>query len=514
MPYTQNLIEESQILDINCEIYAEKPQKDIHAFVGTYRVFLNDKYEDGALSVDNVMWANTVLASGRAVGLVIYVGNETRGALGTTLPESKVGLLDLEVNNLTKILFCFVIVLAVTMVIMKGLDSNWYRYLMRFILLFSYIIPISLRVNLDMAKFVYSWQIKYDKRIPETLVRSSTIPEELGRISFLLSDKTGTLTMNEMRFKKIHLGTVSFGCDAFSDIMTHVESAYAGRLARNSFSVKLQTAVEAIALCHNVTPIYENGTMSYQAASPDEVALVQWTDQVGVKLAQRDLNSMQLQLRNGITKSFEIIHLFPFTSETKRMGIIIRDETTDEISLIMKGADTVMSKMVLYNDWLDEECSNMAREGLRTLVVAKKVLTPEQLAEFNRQYKEAKMDVLNRVEQMAAVVQRLEADLHLLCLTGVEDRLQDEVTTSLELLRNAGIRVWMLTGDKLETAICIAKSFGLFSKSDNIHVFGKVETRTDAHNELNALRKKNDVALVMPGSALECLSSILRSRSG
>ncbi|KAI6229029.1 Phospholipid-transporting ATPase [Aphelenchoides fujianensis] len=489
MPYTQNLIEESQILDINCEVYAEKPQKDIHTFVGTYLWRTSS-------------WANTVLASGRAIGLVVYTGRETR-SMNTNLPESKVGLLDLEVNNLTKILFIFVIVLAATMVVMKGLDVNWYRYLMRFILLFSYIIPISLRVNLDMAKLFYSWQIGRDKKIPETVVRSSTIPEELGRISFLLSDKTGTLTMNEMRFKKIHLGTVSFGSDAFSDITTHVESAYAGRLARNSFSVKLQTAVEAIALCHNVTPIYENGTVSYQAASPDEVALVQWTDQVGVKLAQRDLNSMQLQLRNGHTKSFEIIHLFPFTSESKRMGIIVRDETTDEISLIMKGADTVMAQMVLYNDWLEEECSNMAREGLRTLVVAKKTLTPEQLAEFNRQYKEAKLDVRERTERMAAVVRRLETDLHLLCLTGVEDRLQDEVTTSLELLRNAGIKVWMLTGDKLETAICIAKSSGLFSKSDNIHVFGQVNDRTEAHNELNALRKKDGVALVMSGTALE-----------
>lgn len=165
-----------------------------------------------------------------------------------------------------------------------------------------------------------------------------------------------------------------------------------------------------------------------------------------MRLAQRDLNSMQLQLKSGITKSFEIIHLFPFTSESKRMGIIIRDETTDEISFLMKGADTVMSQMVLYNDWLDEECSNMAREGLRTLVVAKKNLTPEQLADFNRQYKEAKMDVRDRNERMAAVVRRLETDMHLLCLTGVEDRLQDEVTTSLELLRNAGIKVWMLTG--------------------------------------------------------------------
>uniref|UniRef100_A0A915E533 Phospholipid-transporting ATPase n=1 Tax=Ditylenchus dipsaci TaxID=166011 RepID=A0A915E533_9BILA len=162
--------------------------------------------------------------------------------------------------------------------------------------------------------------------------------------------------------------------------------------------------------------------------------------------------------------------------------------------------------MVQYNDWLEEECSNMAREGLRTLIVAKKVLTPEQLADFEKQYHQAKMTVTDRSEHMASVVRRLETDLQLLCLTGVEDRLQDQVTTSLELLRNAGIKIWMLTGDKLETAICIAKSSGLFSKTDNVHVFGQVQDRTEAHNELNALRKKNDVALVMSGAALNvCL---------
>jgi phospholipid-translocating ATPase len=174
------------------------------------------------------------------------------------------------------------------MVVMKGLDTYWYRYLMRFVLLFSYIIPISLRVNLDMAKLFYTWQIGRDKNIPETVVRSSTIPEELGRIAFLLSDKTGTLTRNEMRFKKvivslfslkfiscqIHLGSTSFGGETFSDVRMHVESAYGGKLARNSFSVKLQSAVEAIALCHNVTPIDERGKPTfYQAASPDEVFL-------------------------------------------------------------------------------------------------------------------------------------------------------------------------------------------------------------------------------------------------
>ncbi|EFP01045.1 hypothetical protein GCK72_001413 [Caenorhabditis remanei] len=511
IPYTQHLPNEADIMELNCEVYAEKPQKDIHAFVGTMKITVDDSVQDGSLNVENVLWANTVVASGTAVGIVVYTGRETRSVMNTTLPESKVGLLDLEVNNLTKLLFIFVLMLSTVMVIMKGLDNLWYRYLMRFILLFSYIIPISLRVNLDMAKLFYSWQIGRDKHIPETVIRSSTIPEELGRISFLLSDKTGTLTKNEMHFKKIHLGTVAFSSDAFEEVGQHVKSAYAGRLAKHSFSAKLQNAVEAIALCHNVTPIFENGETSYQAASPDEVALVKWTETVGVRLANRDLHAMSLsvQLPNGQTlmKQFQILHVFPFTSETKRMGIIVKDETTDEVTLLMKGADTVMSGMVQYNDWLDEECSNMAREGLRTLVVARKPLSTAELEAFDRAYHAAKMSISDRSQNMANVVNRmLERDLQLLCLTGVEDRLQDQVTTSLELLRNAGIKIWMLTGDKLETAICIAKSSGLFSRSDNIHVFGNVHNRTDAHNELNNLRRKTDVALVMPGSALNvCL---------
>jgi len=112
------------------------------------------------------------------------------------------------------------------------------------------------------------------------------------------------------------------------------------------------------------------------------VALVKWTEEIGLALVKRDLNSMQLKTLNGQILNYTILQIFPFTSETKRMGIIVREESSSEIIFYLKGADVVMSGIVQYNDWLDEVCENMAREGLRTLVVAKKNLTEDQYLDF------------------------------------------------------------------------------------------------------------------------------------
>nr|KAG5712977.1 hypothetical protein BaRGS_021771 [Batillaria attramentaria] len=535
---TQRLPSNVDILDINASVYAEKPQKDIHSFVGTFTRTDGATVED-SLSVENTLWANTVVASGTALGVVIYTGRETRSVMNTSQPSSKLGLVDLEINTLTKLLFFAVMMLSVLMMILKGFGGPWYRYLFRFVLLFSYIIPISLRVNLDMGKAWYSWVIQRDKDMPGTTVRSTTIPEELGRITYLLSDKTGTLTQNEMIFKKLHLGTVSYSSDTADEVMTHLRTAYAqlhqttsaasatptrasGPVRRTGVT-RVFEAVRAIALCHNVTPVYEEGlngdiaqapeadqhiqqTVSYQASSPDEVALVAWTESVGLTLVRRDLSSMQLRTPVDTTVNYTILQLFPFTSEAKRMGIILREEESGEIIFYLKGADTVMQSIVQYNDWLEEECGNMAREGLRTLVVAKKILTEEQYQDFESKYHQAKLSLQDRSARVQSVVESLERDMELLCLTGVEDRLQDNVRPTLELLRNAGIKVWMLTGDKLETAICIAKSSKLVSRTQDIHVLSRVTDRGQAHLELNALRRKNEAALVISGDSLQvCL---------
>ncbi|XP_068418737.1 probable phospholipid-transporting ATPase IIB isoform X1 [Eschrichtius robustus] len=543
---TQRLPALGDLFSINAYVYAQKPQLDIHSFEGTFTREDSDPPIHESLSIENTLWASTVVASGTVIGVVIYTGKETRSVMNTSNPKNKVGLLDLELNQLTKALFLALVALSVVMVTLQGFSGAWYRSLFRFLLLFSYIIPISLRVNLDMGKAAYGWMIMKDENIPGTVVRTSTIPEELGRLVYLLTDKTGTLTRNEMVFKRLHLGTVSYGTDTMDEIQNHLVNSYSqmqsqasGNNAssapprkaqssapkvRKSVSSRVHEAVKAVALCHNVTPVYEarsaagetefaeadqdfsDDNRTYQASSPDEVALVQWTESVGLTLVNRDLTSMQLRTPGGQILTYCILQTFPFTSESKRMGVIVRDESTAEITFYMKGADVAMSTVVQYNDWLEEECGNMAREGLRTLVVAKRALTEEQYQDFESRYNQAKLSIHDRTLKVAAVVESLEREMELLCLTGVEDQLQADVRPTLEMLRNAGIKIWMLTGDKLETATCIAKSSHLVSRTQDTHVFRPVTSRGEAHLELNAFRRKHDCALVISGDSLEvCL---------
>lgn len=213
---------------------------------------------------------------------------------------------------------------------------------------------------------------------------------------------------------------------------------------------------------------------------------MQWTESVGLTLTARDRTSMTLRTRTGQILNFDILTVFPFTSESKRMGIIVRDKATGSTTFVQKGADVVMSQIVQKSDWLDEECGNMAREGLRTLVIGRKRLTDDAYAAFESRYKDAQMlSSEDRNEQIQSVVsQYLESDLELLALTGVEDKLQEDVKPTLELMRNAGLKIWMLTGDKIETATNIAISSKLVSRNQYIHQVSKRESPCWLHSDL------------------------------
>jgi len=122
------------------------------------------------LNLENALWSNTVVASGNVVGLVIYTGTETKSSLNASSPVSKVGKLDLELNTFSKLLFVLMVILSFAMIALNLFRGLWYITFFRFLLLFSSIIPISMRVNLDMGKTLYSYFIMRDKQIPGTVI--------------------------------------------------------------------------------------------------------------------------------------------------------------------------------------------------------------------------------------------------------------------------------------------------------------------------------------------------------
>ncbi|KJR86609.1 phospholipid-translocating ATPase [Sporothrix schenckii 1099-18] len=598
-PLSQSLATEEFV---RLRVTGGKPDKKVNEFLGTIELLPeegdgaydeaergdNNNDDDGegdgghdrqptkpsaALSIDNTAWANTVIAShATTLAVIVYTGPQTRSALSTAPSRSKTGLLEYEINSLTKILCALTLALSIILVAIeegivgsgggkKNGDSTapgnlvWYVQIMRFLVLFSTIVPISLRVNLDLGKSVYSYFIQRDPGMPGAVVRTSTIPEDLGRIEYLLSDKTGTLTQNDMEMKKIHVGTVSYANEAMDEVAAYVRqgfgapdadtlvtpsstvalgpggsaSAAAGGATRTrrEIGTRVRDIVLALALCHNVTPTTDDDgaggatETSYQASSPDEIAIVRWTEAVGLRLAARDRQGMTLvSTATGRTVvQVRILDIFPFTSEGKRMGIVVQFLTTPaaakaapslddgEIWFYEKGADTVMGAIVAANDWLDEETANMAREGLRTLVVGRKRLSAAQYRAFAARYQEASLAMTGgRDAGLQRVVgSLLEADLELLGVTGVEDKLQRDVKPSLELLRNAGIKIWMLTGDKVETARCVAISAKLVARGQYVYTVAKMTKRDGPaaqQDHLDFLRAKTDACLLIDGESL------------
>ena len=511
---------EKELVDLDGFIQYEPPSKLIYNFEGVIQL----KNQKEPLNLENTMWASTVVASERIIGIVIYTGKETRARMNSSTPKLKIGILDDELNTANKYLFVIMFFVSLLLAFLKGLNWNIFLIFFRFIVLFCAIIPIALRVNLDVSKTWFSYVISKDNLIPETVARNSTIPEELGRISYIFSDKTGTLTKNEMVFKKISMETEQFGEESFKDLKAilsdecqsinndaplldvfnlqknsnenilnsneDINNSLSGdndmiqdpnsesyqnrsmqirkiskriRRARNKI---IRDTITAMVLCNNVTPT-ETG---FQASSPDEIALVKFADTLNMRLFHRTDKEIKIRDSADNVEEFEILANFPFSSDTKRMGIILKNKKYGHIIYYLKGAENIMMKFVKkdYIGYIKENAENLAVKGLRTLVLTQKLLSQEEFDKWNLEYNEAITSMDNRKEKIAQAVSKLENNMDFLCVTGVEDLLQNEVATTIDNLRNAGMKVWMLTGDKVETATCISISAGIKSKNQKL----------------------------------------------
>ena len=449
-------------------IIAEQPDRNIYKFIGTFEMLHDQKIVSEGLGLDHTLWASTVLTKGTIYGLVLYTGKETRSVMNSNKAVPKFGICDQELNYLSKLMFGVMAIIALVLVICTGVDSASYILFFRHLLLLSSIIPISLRVNLDMAKIWYCYLIQRDSKIPNTIARNSNIPEELGRIEFLLTDKTGTLTLNEMTLKKISLGTDNINEDNANSKFKFIKDIISlESIIESSRQENLKNILKALAICHNVTPVKTDSEITFQASSPDEIAFVKYAENYGLTLYHRTENSIWIELERDVIEQYVILEIFPFSSATKRMGIIIQHPGTGMLTFYLKGAEDVMKEKI-HEKFMSkalEECENLGREGLRTLIISRKQINLQEYRQWKKQYEIACIATEDRDRKVREVIDLLEVNMEVLGVTGVEDKLQKDVGKTIEELRDAGITVWILTGDKVETAQCIAISTRLRKKN-------------------------------------------------
>jgi len=411
------------------------------------------------------------------------------------------------------------------------------------VILFQNLVPISLYISIEIIKlaqafFIFSdAHMYYEKLDYPCTPKSWNISDDLGQIEYIFSDKTGTLTQNVMEFKKCTVNGLPYG-EAYTeaqagmqkrqginvevegarargqiavdrvemirrlrgihdnpyledDKLTFVASDYIADLSGASGTEQADANAHfmlVLALCHTVLPELvsnEPPRIDFKAQSPDEAALVATARDCGYTLIDRTPQGVIVNVQ-GEEREYEVLNTLEFNSSRKRMSAIIRMPDTGKIYLFCKGADSIIYSRLRPGEQQElrkstaEHLEIFAREGLRTLCVAQRELTEEEYQSWSKQHEIAAASVHNREEKLEEVSDAIERDLSLIGGTAIEDRLQDGVPDTIALLAEAGIKLWVLTGDKVETAINIGFSCNLLDNGMDLIQFKSEENNLES----------------------------------
>ncbi|TYI51742.1 hypothetical protein E1A91_D12G197700v1 [Gossypium mustelinum] len=584
---TSSLHNDYNFRDFKAIVKCEDPNANLYSFVGT----MEFEEQQHPLSPQQLLLRDSKLRNTDYIyGAVVFTGHDTKVMQNATDPPSKRSKIEKTMDRVIYLMFFIVFIMGFVGSIFFGIATEndyeggrikrrWYLrpdnaeiffdperapvaaiyHFLTALLLYSYFIPISLYVSIEIVKVLQSIFINQDSHMyyeeadKPAHARTSNLNEELGQVDTILSDKTGTLTCNSMEFIKCSVAGTAYGRGVTEveraiyrkkgspvvhepNGLNHIEDSADANPAIKGFNFKderimngnwvnepradvIQKFFRLLAICHTAIPEVdeENGNISYEAESPDEAAFVIAARVLGFEFHNRTQTSISLHELDPVSgkrvnRLYKLLNVLEFDSTRKRMSVIVRDEE-GKLLLLCKGADSVMFERLAkggrdFEEDTREHMNEYADAGLRTLVLAYRELSENEYEVFNEKMTEAKNSVsADRETLIDGVAEMIERDLILLGATAVEDKLQNGVPDCIDKLAQAGIKLWVLTGDKMETAINIGYACSLLRQGMK-QIIINLDTP-----EIQSLEKTGDKDAVIKASRKSVMEQIVSGKS-
>lgn len=414
------------------------------------------------------------------LGMVVCVGRQTKLGKSHFKAKVKISLFERSLGDfIFGIFMIYLGILMLTSILGARFlrkDGIGYLYLNEYLaddslkqtgtnyILFSYLIPLSLFVTLEVSRMFHSMFVFHDDEMAadgaRSVCRNSNITEDVGMIEYILTDKTGTLTKNSMVFKYGHVydspGLVSKDELGGPGIGMGLLESQSPEDRRSHHHAMLITA---LLCCNSIEPLNNR----FEGISQDELCIVEELRRQGYVLVGRDEKYVVVEM-GGNKARFDIVMSLDFTSARQRMSVVMK--IFGRYVLFCKGSD---QKLLGDKKMVFEGCDPAAVKALinnsseyRSLVVGYRELDEDAVRRMKRQY--AKVSLKNRLSEQEAIFDSAEEGMTYLGATFIEDELQRDVRSTITSLKDAGIKIWMITGDKKETAMSCAEDCGILQK--------------------------------------------------